>query len=347
MNLTELSELVKKYLPYTILGFIILLIFFYIFKIVFLYTSLANKQPQTTINPIFEKISRPKVKKTGLKGKYKYSLDTIEGEPVTATKAANVYLLPKDVTRFGYREKVYLIAKNFGFDTEIDKYLLKGKEAVFENENQKLSVDITNYNYYFKYKLSSNTLLFNQVVIPLKNNIEEKAREFLSSVGRYPQGLAQGRVNISYLYYDQNNQEFTEANDDPRANAVRIDFYRADINDFPIVTSEYFKSQNYVIMIFYENDYKVLESQVRFFEKSDNQVGIYPLKTGEAVWKELTSGKGIFIKTPDKTRKIIIKKMFLGYLDPDIYQEYLQPVYVFLGDDFVGYVPAVSNKYLN
>lgn len=39
--------------------------------------------------------------------------------------------------------------------------------------------------------------------------------------------------------------------------------------------------------------------------------------------------------------------MFLGYFDPDVYQEYLQPVYVFIGDDdFVSYVPAVSGEYL-
>ncbi len=347
MNLTELSESVKKYLPYTILGFIILLIFFYVFKIIFLYTNITKEPPKITINPIFEKISRPKVE-NALPGRdYNYSLDTIEGEPVTATGAANVYFLPKSVTRFGYREKVYLIAKNFGFDTKVDQYVLQNNEAVFKNADQELSIDITNYNYYFKYKLISNTLFLNQGVIPLKNSIEEKAREFLSSVGRYPQELAQGKTNISYLYYDSENQKFIKANDNPRSNIIRIDFYRADIDEYAIITPEYFKSQNYVIMVFSENGYKILESQIKFFKKSVDQVGTYPLKTGNDAWKELTSGKGIFIKMPDKAKKIIIRKMFLGYLDPDIYQEYLQPVYVFLSDDFVAYIPAVSNDYLN
>jgi hypothetical protein len=39
--------------------------------------------------------------------------------------------------------------------------------------------------------------------------------------------------------------------------------------------------------------------------------------------------------------------MFLAYYDPDIYQEYLQPVYVFVGEpNFIAYVPAISNEYL-
>ena len=39
--------------------------------------------------------------------------------------------------------------------------------------------------------------------------------------------------------------------------------------------------------------------------------------------------------------------MFMGYYDPDIYQGYLEPVYVFLGtDNFVAFVPAVIDEYL-
>ena len=40
--------------------------------------------------------------------------------------------------------------------------------------------------------------------------------------------------------------------------------------------------------------------------------------------------------------------MFLGYYDPDVYQEYLQPMYVFLGDNnFVAYLPAITDDYFN
>ncbi len=40
--------------------------------------------------------------------------------------------------------------------------------------------------------------------------------------------------------------------------------------------------------------------------------------------------------------------MFLGYYDADLYQEYLQPVYVFLGsDNYVGYIPAVRSDYVS
>ncbi len=53
------------------------------------------------------------------------------------------------------------------------------------------------------------------------------------------------------------------------------------------------------------------------------------------------------LRLPKNKTSIKIKKMFFAYFDPDIYQSYLQPVYVFLGENnFVGYVPAVSADYL-
>jgi hypothetical protein len=39
--------------------------------------------------------------------------------------------------------------------------------------------------------------------------------------------------------------------------------------------------------------------------------------------------------------------MFFGYLDPDTEQDYLEPVYIFLGDNnFVAYVAGIDDKYL-
>jgi len=128
---------------------------------------------------------------------------------------------------------------------------------------------------------------------------------------------------------------------------IEVDFYRPDIDIFPIVSPSYFNSQNYLVMVFNEDGFKVVKAQVKFFEKSDEEVGIYPIKTGTVVWEELQNGKGIIVSAPTDSTNIKIKKMFFAYFDPDIYQSYLQPVYVFLGENnFVGYVPAVTADYL-
>jgi len=76
-------------------------------------------------------------------------------------------------------------------------------------------------------------------------------------------------------------------------------------------------------------------------------VGIYPLKSGDLAWEELTKGKGIVLSNPKEKKEVVIKQMSLAYLDPDFYQPYLQPVYLFIGEDnFSAFVPAVSFDYL-
>jgi len=119
------------------------------------------------------------------------------------------------------------------------------------------------------------------------------------------------------------------------SNMVEVDFYRPDQEIYPVVSPKYFNSQNYVMLVAY-----------KFYEKSDSQIGIYPVKTGDAAYEALKTGKGLIIQNESAGSDIVIKKMFLGYFDPDVYQEYYQPVYVFLGNNnFVGYVPAVTDEF--
>ena len=92
---------------------------------------------------------------------------------------------------------------------------------------------------------------------------------------------------------------------------------------------------------------KVVSAQVKFFETSPTQIGVYPLISGQKAYELLLAGKGVLISGSLDKKNISIKSMTLGYFDPDIYQDYFQPIYVFTGDnDFVSYVPAVSERWL-
>ncbi len=350
MSLTQFSYYFRRFLPFIILGFLLLLVLVYTFKVFFLY--LGTQSPQTVYtNPAFGKITRPKLTNAKSSGGFSYLLDTVEGEPTTATASANVFFLPQATTRFGYREKIYLIAKNLGFDTEIVTHHLNGKEAIFEDGTQSLTIDITNFNYNYEYRYATNEAFFQNTIIPEESDIEEKAIDFLKSVGRYPEELAKGKNHILYFNLDVANNRLYATERPKEANVVEVDFYRPDIpadpTAIPIVSPSYFNSPNHVVMVFNESSMKVLRAQVSFFEKSDTQVGVYPVKTGNIAWEEFKSGKGMIVSNDTEGSSITIKKMFLGYLDPDIYESYLEPVYVFLGDNnFVGYVPAVSNDFL-
>ncbi|MBI2641075.1 hypothetical protein HYW87_00565 [Candidatus Roizmanbacteria bacterium] len=350
MTLTELSYYTRKLLPFAILAALAFLILFYLVRL-FLLLLQEQKPKPLYLNPVFGKIKKVEVEDATSSAGINFVLDTIDGRTSTATGSAKIFFLPASATRFGYREKIYLMATTLGFDTRVTKHTLAGKEASFIDETRDFTVDITNFNFNYSYQYQKDPTIFSETIIPKQKDIEERAINFLTTLNRYPEELAKGKTNVVYFSYNAGANTLRPVQTSKEANVVEVDFYRPDIDavpsSFPVVTPQYFTSPHHVIMVFSENSYKVIKAQVKFFEKSDEQIGIYPVKTGDEVWQELTGGKGIIASNINNLQRVIIKKMFLAYLDSDIYQEYLQPVYVFLGDnDFVGYVSATSNQYL-
>ncbi len=318
------------------------MILFYSIKLVLVYLD-SSKTTTVYTSQIFGKIGPPEIPESTASAGLQFTLDTIEGTPVTATETAKVFFLPQFNPRFGYREKIYLIAKSFGFDTEIVKHQLVDKLATFTDGEKTLSIDISNFNFKFDRKVNNELFSSSQLTIPSKTEIENKAIDFLKKIGRYPDELGKGTTDIIYLKYNPGNQNFVNVKKRDQAQLVEIDLRRPNIDDIDMVTPRFLTSQNYVIMVFEGNDYTVIKSQIAFFEKSEDQVGVYPIKTGGQAWAELNNGKGLVVAGTQGQKNIVIKSMDLGYFDPDIYQNYLQPVYVFIGEgDFTAYVPAVK-----
>lgn len=347
MTLTDVSYYVRKYYPLAILVIICLLILYYSVKLVVLYVETNRIVPPYT-NTVFGAIKKPFLSEASPSAGLTFKLDTIEGIPTTATATAKVFFLPPPHARFGYKEKIFLIAKTLGFNTETNSYKLVTNQAIFTEPKQKLTVDIRNFNFNYRFFFEDDADLINQAVTPESQESQTKAVEFLQSIGAYPQEFAQGKTNIIFLRYNSGSKTVAILKDNLKANVVEVDFYRPDIENLPVISPKYFNSQHYVLMIFNKDgDAKILRSDLKFYEKSEEQAGVYPLRTGDEAFEELTGGKGMVVSNPQEKKHIVIRKMFVGYLDPDVYQEYLQPIYVFLGDDnFVAYVPAVSGEFL-
>lgn len=351
MTLTEISFYSRKYMPFFIILCFFIIIFFYIIKLTFIYLSPTSQQQQVArINPIYGVIKKPIIQTGSPSADLEYVLDTIEGQPMTATETAKIFTLPPSVTRLKYIQQIYLMAQAIGFDTEMYKHTLVGTDAIFDDGKQKMTIDIASFN--FVYELDMKELdkeeFFGNNQLPSEKEIEDKAINFINAVGRYPQELAQGKRNLVYITYLVDTNELKPAPENETTNMVEVDFYRSDIDDVSIISPKYFNSQNYVIIAFGKDSFRIIKAQIKFFEKSSEQYGIYPVKSGAVAWEQLKANKGVIVNKESNKTMINIKKMFLGYYDPDVYQEYLQPVYVFLGEDnFVGYVPAVDDKYLS
>jgi len=311
-----------------------------------------NQTKTVYTNTVFGKIKKPVLSTASPSAGLNYTIDTIDGQPMVATDSAEIFFLPPSVSRLKYVQQIYLMAKAAGFNTEVTRHVLvNNKEAVFSDGKQKMTINIADFNFTYEYELNN----LDQDFFAGTNGVNDgtavtEAINFLNSIGRYPEELSRGKSNAAFFHYNSGLNELRSVNAAAEANMVKVDFYRPDIQAspqaIPSVTSQYFSSQNYVLMAYgNKGDYKVIKAQIKFYPRSADQIGIYPLKSGNTAWEELKQGKGWIIAN-DAGNNIVIKKMFLGYFDPDSYQEYLQPVFVFLGENnFVAYVSAVSNEY--
>ena len=70
------------------------------------------------------------------------------------------------------------------------------------------------------------------------------------------------------------------------------------------------------------------------------------MKGVDKAYQELQEGKGVFNKEID-TNFFPIRDVSLGYLETEVFQKYLQPVYVFRSDEgLLAFVSAVDESWL-
>ncbi len=73
----------------------------------------------------------------------------------------------------------------------------------------------------------------------------------------------------------------------------------------------------------------------------------YPIKTPDEAYTNLQEGKAMVPMSQAKTGGFVsITKIYLAYFLDSEFIPFLQPVYVFEGPEFVGYVPAVRDESL-
>ncbi len=71
----------------------------------------------------------------------------------------------------------------------------------------------------------------------------------------------------------------------------------------------------------------------------------YPLKSIDSAWETLKKGDGYIASAEQDLQAVVVRRIYLAYFDAEEAQQFLQPIYVFAGDNsFLAYVPAISDN---
>lgn len=299
--------------------------------------------------PIPATVAFGKLSKIPFPEKQKYSLnfiiETTEGGIPSFSEQAKVFFMPKISSNLLSLDFAKERAGRLGFIPDPQKITESLYRFYHKSTPATLETDIITGSFSISYDLKVDSSPLS--IKPTQPEISASAiRSFLSNAGLLPADLA-GPIEYQYLKTQDNNLVPALSLSD--ANIIRIDLFRKSYDNLPVI-SQTFKKSNvwFLVSGLRERGKDVIAGEYHYFPVDESQVATYPIKTGDAAWKELVSGNyyPASLGTTSEKENIKIRKIYLAYYDAGIYTEFLQPVYVFEGDkNFVGIIPAVTSDY--
>lgn len=349
-SLTETAYYTRRAINWSILGvigYILLRIFWGLFVTAYLAIFPPQAPPPNHAFGSLPPLTFPQ-QQASPAGQLIYQLQTIEGSVPVASSSANVYFMPKKGSNLLALSTAQAFAKRLGFSTTpipepSNKNIYRFDDPA--NQLRHLWYDIVSTNFIVRYDFQQDTGLFLNSKVPSAQEARAEARNVLQTYGLFPDDFATGDVRV--VFYKVSENKLVPVPSQSQADAVRVDFYRPNVAGTKVVTGTLSEGPISIVFSGSGNQKKrILHFSYAYWPIDYETSATYSLKTSTQAWQELQSGGGFLLQLP-KSLVITIRSVYLAYYDSVEPQTYLQPVFVFEGDDgFIAYVPAINPEYV-
>lgn len=258
---------------------------------------------------------------------------------------SRIYIIYRPNNSFLALEKDKETAQKFGFENEPTE--IRSGIYEFKNElNRNLKMNVLDGSFKLSYPYLEDQMLNSPKRMPNKSEAINNASRALDSGDKLTDDLENGSKEVSFLKIENNGLKTVGSQ--AEANVARIDFYREELNDLKIVSKNVGQASVSVLISGSEvSEKKVLEINYKDLNIDRESFSTYPIKSTEEAISDLNSGN-YWPASDVITDQVIIRKVYLAYFEPVTLTNYLQPVFVFEGDNnFTAYIPAVSDKKIN
>jgi len=259
---------------------------------------------------------------------------------------SKVYIIYRSTTEILALEEAKEVAKDFGFTEEPSQISAGSYEFKDSKNNRTLTMNVLEGNFSLRYPYTNDDAILNPKEMPSKEKAISTAESFLESGNKYGADLKAGIKEVTYWKIADGNTTAVSALSE--ANAIRVNFYRQKIDDkYEIVSSQNGQATvSILISGANESEKKIIEADFNYATIDRESYSTYPIKTTQQAMSDLTSGN-YWPSSDVSLCDVTIKSVELAYYEPVTLTQYLQPIYVFKGDNnFVAYVTAVTDKYV-
>lgn len=168
----------------------------------------------------------------------------------------------------------------------------------------------------------------------------------LSRVDLLPEDVKTGEH--TFQYFRAEGGELVRAVSASQAQFIRVNLYRAAVEGTRVINPRQDKGLiSTLIALQQDEDKQFVSIEYNYFPVELETSAVYPLISVTEAWKRLQEGHGFVANWRDGAENVVVRDVTLAYYDSDIPQQYLQPVFLFEGDEgFVGMVPAVADSFV-
>jgi hypothetical protein len=197
-----------------------------------------------------------------------------------------------------------------------------------------------------QFKITSDFLsrpeLLSPVKLPEDFEATEMVKAFLKRADLLPSDMSTASAKITYL--KALGTELTPAVSYSDADFVQVDLNRTPIdNNFPMYTPAGVQGViSAVVAGSLEKADNIVSLSYNYHPVDYSEIHTYPLRPVADAWKIVQAGEA-YVANKGTGEQAIIRDVILAYYDDFEEQEYLQPVFVFVGDNgFLAYVSALD-----
>jgi hypothetical protein len=215
-----------------------------------------------------------------------------------------------------------------------------------EDIDMSLTMDTLNYNFSLRSNFKAKPEFLINPSLPEEFEAVAKVKSVLDRADLLADDVATASGKVSFIR--SLGGELTSAASLSDSDFIRVDLNRVPVDDkYPMYTSEGTRGTISAILTGATNTLSGVVEIDNFYHPIDyEQVETYPLRDVKMAWKVLQAGEG-YVSSKGELEAAMIRDVELGYYDSEQEQEFLQPVFVFKGDDgFIGLVSAVDPQYM-
>jgi hypothetical protein len=259
------------------------------------------------------------------------------GRPDKIPKLYKVYSVAQLATDLLALDRAKSLAGLIGFN--------RGSQAVsatqykfLDQNGGELSINLDTGNFSMSRPISTGSadIIESREQFQDADRIAADFKSYLSGKNLLKEQLRDGRVKV---LYDRSQGDPTKA---------IVNIWQNDVDETPIVTPTFNEGLvKGMVTSFRDEPRRYVYLEYTFWPIDLQNSSTYPIKTPDEAFTNLQEGKAMVPFSQAKAGSFVsITKVYLAYFLNSDFIPFLQPVYVFEGPEFTGYVPAVRDEAL-